>query len=367
MSTNKALFTPIKVGNHTLQHRVVLAPLTRLRSGPHGVPSDLQVKYYQQRASARGLLIAEATFISALAGGTPFAPGIFSKDQIQAWNKVTSAVHKEDATIFLQLWHVGRLGSSKFNPNHEQVVAPSAIGVPGKNKMGIEYEKPRALKIEEIKSIIQDYRQAALNAVEAGFDGIELHGANGYLIDQFINPSSNQRTDIYGGSIENRCRFLLELVAAVTDAIGPECVGIRFSPGGKFPGIEDTLPTEIWNYILTELQSRYPNLAYLHFKEPHANIQGGSQIMVDTLGPYRDLWKGPFITANGFSTARDYAIDYAENTGSLVAFGRAFIANPDLPKRLKNNWELNPYDRSTFYTHESVGYTDYPFYNNLKN
>lgn len=361
MST-KALFSPLKLGNNQLQHRVVLAPLTRLRSGPNGVPSDLQVEYYQQRASEGGLLIAEATYISPLAGGYKFASGIYSTDQIQAWKKVTSAVNEKGATIFIQLWHMGRLGSSQFNPNQEQVVGPSAIAVPGKSKMGVEFEEPRALEIDEIKHIIQDFRQAALNAIEAGFDGVELHGANGYLINQFLSESSNQRTDMYGGSLGNRSRFVLELVAAVADAIGAEKTAIRFSPGGEFPGIKDDSSIDTYSYITTELQNKFPGLAYLHFKEPHAEIQGGTQNMVDSLGAYRDIWKGPFISANGFSTAREYAIDYAEKTASLIAFGRSFIANPDLPERLKNNWELNPYDRRTFYTHEAAGYTDYPFY-----
>jgi 2,4-dienoyl-CoA reductase-like NADH-dependent reductase (Old Yellow Enzyme family) len=363
MST-KALFSPIKLGNHQLQHRVVLAPLTRLRSGPNGVPSDLQLEYYQQRASEGGLLIAEATYISPLAGGYRFASGIYHADQIDAWKRITRAVHDKGSTVFVQLWHMGRLGSSQFNPQGEQVVAPSAIAVPGKNKMGVAFEAPRALSVDEIQAIIQEYRQAALNAIEAGFDGIELHGANGYLIDQFIHASSNQRTDVYGGSLENRSRFVLEVIAAVANAIGPQKIGIRFSPGGDFPGIQDDSPVDTFSYIVGEIQSRFPGLAYLHLKEPHAEIQGGSLNQVDSLAPYREIWKGPFISANGFSTARDYAIDYAENTGSMIAFGRSFIANPDLPERLKNNWELNAYDRRTFYSHEATGYTDYPFYKN---
>ncbi|KAL9538178.1 hypothetical protein MBANPS3_011138 [Mucor bainieri] len=365
--SSQALFAPIKVGTHTLKHRVVLAPLTRFRATPDHIPTDLQVEYYKQRASVGGLLITEGTAISRLAGAYPRIPGIYNQEQIEAWKKVTSAVHAKGGVIFTQLWHIGRAGSKNRNPNQEQVVGPSDIPCPGKDFAGGDYEIPRALTIDEIKAVINDYAQAARNAVEAGFDGVELHGANGYLIDQFINSSSNQRTDIYGGSSEKRARFALEVVDAVAQAIGAERTAIRFSPGSDFQGMGDDNVEKTWGHLTSELQKNHPKLAYVHMVEARSNIFADSQTgLADTLEPYRKLFNGPFITAGGLSNAQEFAEDIAEKTGDLVAYGRAFIANPDLPERLRNGWELNPYDRDTFYTTEANGYTDYPFYNKDK-
>ena len=363
--TIQSLFSPIKVGRHVLQHRVVLAPLTRTRATLEAVPNDLLVEYYKQRASNGGLLIAEATFIDRLAGMYIQIPGIYNKEQIEGWKKVTDAVHEKGAVIYLQLGHLGRAGSSKLSPNGEQPVSASDIPIKGINYFGGggEYEVPRALTVPEIKEWVQKYRQAALNAIEAGFDGVEIHGANGYLIDQFINSNSNKRTDEYGGSIENRARFALEVVDAVADAIGDDRTAIRFSPGGSFQDMGDDTVVETWSYLTSQLQKNHPNLAYLHFIQARANIQGDDDTLIeDTLEPYRKIWKGPFIASSGYSTAPEKAIDYAQKHGSLISFGRAFIANPDLPERLRNNWPLNKYDRSTFYTHDPEGYIDYPFY-----
>ncbi|KAI8353650.1 hypothetical protein EDC96DRAFT_517172 [Choanephora cucurbitarum] len=360
MST--ALFTPIKIGKSQLQHRVVLAPLTRLRASLEAVPTDLAVEYYTQRASKGGLLITEATLISRLAGGVPQAPGLYNQDQVQGWKRVTDAVHKKGAFIHAQLWHVGRTGFAMLNPNHEQIVSASDIPVRGKNEQGYDYEVPRPLEINEIKSIIHDYRQAALNAIEAGFDGVEIHGANGYLIDQFICSGSNKRTDQYGGSIQNRTRFALEVVDAVADAIGAERTGIRFSPGGTYQDMHDDTEVETWSYLTSELQASHPDLAYLHFVESRANFITDDPVNEDSLTPYRRIWKGPFISGGGFSTNLPHAFEMAEKTGNLLSFGRAFIANPDLPERIRNGWALNKYDRSTFYGHTAAGYTDYPFY-----
>ncbi|KAG2200851.1 hypothetical protein INT47_006284 [Mucor saturninus] len=359
------LFTPIKVGNNLLKHRVVLSPLTRFRATAEAVPTKLMAEYYQQRASEGGLLIAEATFIDRLAGGYLNVPGIYNREQIEGWQKVTSAVHKNKASIFLQLWHLGRVGSKTLNPNGEQIVSASDIPITGTPLVLTEYEVPRALEIHEIKEIIEQYRQAALNAVkEAGFDGIEVHSASGFLPDQFINKNSNKRTDIYGGSIENRSRFVLELIDALVDAVGEERTAIRFSPDSEFHDMQDDTTLETWSYITQQLQKNHPQLAYLHFVEPRGNFVGDTNtVFKDSLQPYRDIWQGPFIAASGFSTTRDYALAYAEKTGNLISFGRAFIANPDLPARLQNGWELNQYDRSTFYTNGAEGYTDYPFYN----
>lgn len=363
---SKALFSPIKVGNNLLKHRVVLSPLTRFRASPEAVPTDLMVEYYKQRSSDGGLLVSEATFIDRLAGGYPRAPGIYNKDQIEAWKKITSVVHEKKASIFLQLWHLGRTGSKYLNPNGEQIVSASAIAVEGKTMSGADYEVPHALEIDEIKVIVEQYKQAALNAVnESGFDGVEIHSASGYLPDQFINSGSNKRTDIYGGSIENRSRFVLEVIDAVVEAVGAERTSVRFSPGGPFQGMQDDTVEETWGYITSEIQKKHPQLAYVHFIETRANFMSDDNTpSPDSLKTYRNIWQGPFITSSGFSTARDHAIDFAEKTGSLISFGRAFIANPDLPARLKNGWEFNKYDRSTFYSNEAKGYTDYPFYDN---
>ncbi|CAO3646952.1 unnamed protein product [Mucor fragilis] len=367
MSSSQALFSPIKVGTNTLKHRVVLAPMTRFRATLEAVPTDLQAKYYEQRASDGGLLVSEATFISRLAGGYPQIPGIYNKTQIEGWKKATSAVHAKGGIFFLQLGHVGRVGSKYLNPNQEQVVGASDIPCPGKSLTGADNEVPRALTIEEIKSIVNDYAQAAKNAIEAGFDGVEIHGANGFLVDQFINNSSNNRTDIYGGSVENRGRFALEVVNAVASAVGEERTAIRFSPGGAFQGMSSDNVEETWGYLVSELQKSHSGLAYLHFIESRADIEASNQNnTVDTLESYRKIWKGPFITAGGFSTSLEFGNEIAEKTGGLVAYGRAFVANPDLPERLRNGWELNPYDRDTFYSHDAEGYTDYPFYNEKK-
>ncbi|KAI9343842.1 hypothetical protein BD770DRAFT_329177 [Pilaira anomala] len=362
MSTTKAIFSPIKVGNFGLKHRVVLAPLTRFRATTEAVPTDLQREYYEQRTTEGGLLITEATFIDRLAGGYPRAPGIYNSEQVEGWKKVTAAVHEKKGAIYLQLWHIGRAGSKFLNPNQEQVVSASDIAITGKTLLGNDYETPRPLEIDEIKEIVKQYARAAKLAVEAGFDGVEIHGANGYLIDQFINTSSNKRTDIYGGPIENRARFALEVVDAVVEAIGAERTAIRFSPGGAFQDMKDDTVVETWSYLTSELQKNHPDLAFLHFVEARGDMFSESVNTIDSLEPYRQIWKGPFISASGFSNATQQAIDLAEKTGDLIAFGRAFIANPDLPQRLANGWELNKYDRSTFYTNDAAGYTDYPFY-----
>ncbi|KAG2198080.1 hypothetical protein INT47_011915 [Mucor saturninus] len=365
--SNKAIFTPIKVGNSLLQHRVVLAPLTRRRASTEAAPTDLLVEYYKQRASEGGLLITEATLIDRLAGGFPKVPGIYRQEQIEGWKKVTSAVHEKNGTIFLQLWHNGRAASKLFNPNQEQIVSASAIAITGTPVLGGEYEVPRALEVDEIKTIVEQYKRAALYAIEAGFDGVEIHGANGYLLDQFINSGSNKRTDNYGGSIENRSRFTLEVVDAVVEAVGAERVAIRFSPGGSFQDMQDDTVVETWTYLTTEIQKRHANLAYLHFIEARSNFFVDTDVPApDSLEIYRKIWKGPFVTAGGFSNTTQHAINLAEKTGDLIAFGRAFIANPDLPARLANDWELNNYDRSSFYGGDAHGYTDYPFYDETK-
>ncbi|KAI8888894.1 FMN-linked oxidoreductase [Backusella circina FSU 941] len=360
--SSSALFSPMKLGNHELKHRVVLAPLTRFRADENAVPTDLMKDYYGQRATPGGLLITEATFITRFAGSYPRAPGIYTKDQINAWKKVTDQVHSEGGVIFLQLWHIGRAAMAEHNMG-QQCVSSSDIAIEGVNLMGLPQEKPRALTIPEIKDLVQDYRQAALNAMEAGFDGVEIHSANGYLLDQFINTSCNNRTDIYGGSIENRCRFPLEVVDAVVGAVGAERTAIRFSPWSGFQDMEDATPYETWGYLAKTLQDKYSDMAYLHMVEPRADFCIDEyHKTADTLDPFRKEWKGPFVSAGGYTYDTKGAFDTAERTGNMVGFGRLYISNPDLVERLRNNWPLNKYDRNTFYTNDAVGYTDYPFY-----
>ncbi|ORY02707.1 FMN-linked oxidoreductase [Basidiobolus meristosporus CBS 931.73] len=356
------LFEPIQLGRNKLEHRVVLAPLTRFRADENGVPQDIGASYYEQRATKGGLLITEATFISPNGGGYANVPGIHTSAQIEGWRKVTTQVHKNGGVIYLQLWFLGRAASSKFLPNHQSPVSASSIAIEGEASPGVPYETPRALELEEIPKIVQEYKQAALNAIDAGFDGVEIHGANGYLIDQFINSNSNKRTDKYGGSIENRCRLALEVIDSVTNAIGQDRTGIRFSPYSSFQDMDDESPVKTFAYLTTQIQQKYPNMSYLHFVE--ARISGNIDTQEDeslSLDPFRNIWKGPFIVAGGYTP--ESAIAGSEKTGSLIAFGRRFISNPDLPERIRNDWKLNPYNRDTFYTPGPVGYTDYPFYN----
>ncbi|KAI9302485.1 hypothetical protein BJ944DRAFT_242317 [Cunninghamella echinulata] len=367
-STTPALFTPIKVGKHILKHRIALAPLTRLRADANLVPTESVVDYYQQRATEGGLLITEATAISETAGGYKFSPGIYSEDQIKSWKKVTDAAHAKGSVIFLQMWHLGRATNSSFLPEgHKQPVSASPIRIQGLSNRGVEHEVPRALTIDEIKSITQDFAKAAQNAIIAGFDGIEIHSANGYLLDQFINTSSNKRTDIYGGSIENRARFSLEVIEAVAKAIGPERTAVRFSPWSGFQDMQDDTPVQTWSYIVDYLQKHVPDLAYIHFTEPRvdhridAPVESNSN---DSLDPFREIWKGTFIRAGNYTYDYNLAYEAAEKSpNTLIAFGRSFIANPDLVERIKNHWPVNKYDRSTFYTPGTKGYTDYPYYN----
>ncbi|KAL0082463.1 hypothetical protein J3Q64DRAFT_1814857 [Phycomyces blakesleeanus] len=347
-----ALFTPIKVGSSLLRHRIVL--------------------YYQQRASEGGLLVAEATFIAEDAGVYPSAPGIYNDKQIEAWKNVTKAVHDKGGSIYLQLWHVGRATVSAWIPGSKLPVSASAIAINGKNTAGMDYEVPRVLAVEEISQITQTYADAAKNAISAGFDGVEIHGANGYLIDQFINTSSNIRTDQYGGSIENRTRFALEVIEGVSKAIGEDRTAIRLSPWSGFQDMKDDTPYETWGYLVSQLQEKHPNLAYLHFIEPRDDnittmfpeIDRTEIIENDTIEPFHKAWKGPFISAGGYTTTPKRAFETTERLeNTLVAFGRSFIANPDLPLRLKNDSPLNKYNRATFYSSGNAGYTDYPFYN----
>ncbi|RBR17597.1 uncharacterized protein FIESC28_06421 [Fusarium coffeatum] len=360
------LFTPAKVGNVELKHRVVLAPLTRRRADEAtAVPPDYAAEYYAQRSSDGGLLVSEGTFIAHEAGGMSRVPGIYSPEQIASWKAITDAVHAKGGYIFCQLWALGRVANPKIVPNVWSA-GSKPFNVKG---TGSSEPPPKFTTMTEadIDRFVGHYRQAALNAIEAGFDGVELHGANGYLIDQFLQTNSNDRTDSYGGSLENRFRFPLRVLNAVCDAIGPERVGIRMSPFSRFQGMREADPLSVFVPWAKAIVKAQPSLAFIHAVEPR--IEGGSDSpdnvpkANDTLEPIREVVNSTgvkFIVAGGFTP--ETAIKHASQTDDLVGFGRYFIPNPDLPARIQNGWPLTKYDRSLFYTPDTKGYTDYPPY-----
>jgi N-ethylmaleimide reductase len=364
------LFSPLKVGPYRLKHRVALAPLTRMRAArPSLVPRPLNAEYYAQRATPGGLLIAEASPVMATAFGSPGIPGIYTEAQTEGWRKVVDAVHARGAFIFLQLWHVGRVSHSSFQPEGRLPVAPSAVAIPPDLKTSTAdgkvttYETPRALETDEIPAIVEAYRQAARNALAAGFDGVEVHGANGYLIEQFLQSRSNFRTDGYGGSIENRVRFLMEVTRAAIDVWGANRVGVRLSPYGIANGSGEAEPMPLYRHAIEQLNPL--GLAYLHFIEPRSSGAGRAEVnwqgVPSAMVLYRPIWNGVLISAGGFTgEAADAAI--ADGHADAIAFGRIFISNPDLPLRLRHGYPLTPYDRKTFYSGDVAGYTDYPFY-----
>jgi N-ethylmaleimide reductase len=358
------LFSPIKLGAIDLSHRVVLAPLTRMRSDlPGNVPNDLMTKYYEQRASKGGLMISEATFVSQTGNGGYASPGIATEAQVAGWRKVVDAVHAKDAKILLQLWHVGRQSHVDLQPNGLAPIAPSAIRaevralLPSGPATG---SMPRAIELSEIPGLVDEFRKGAERAKKAGFDGVEVHSANGYLLDQFLQDNSNLRTDAYGGPVENRARLLLEIVEAVTSVWGADRVGVRIGPNNKFGGMGDSAPNVTFPYVAQAL-ARF-GLAYLHIIEPRVtgNMSDDSMPPV-AAGMLRPLFGGSVIAAGGFDGAGAEAI-LTKGDADLVAFGRHFLANPDLPERLRRNLPLNPYDRTTFYYGGTKGYADYPTY-----
>jgi N-ethylmaleimide reductase len=370
--SNLKLLTPVPLGSLNLKHRVVMAPLTRSRSEqPGGIPGDMMVQYYSDRASDGGLIISEATNISLTAQGWYGAPGIYTDQQIEGWEKILKAVHAKEGHMFSQLWHTGRSSHSDNQDGNTPVSAsvdpsywedPShLVSAPGR---WVQPSPHRALDISEIPGIVEDYRRAAARAKTAGFDGVELHAANGYLPDQFLQDGSNRRTDAYGGSIENRSRFLPEVVEAITSVWGHGRVAVRVAPAGTWNHMRDSNPTTLFAHVAEQL-NRF-GLAYLHIVEPRVqgNVtvdEGQGSIAAEQL---RRVFKGKIIAAGGFQpdTAElAIAIDVAD----AVAFGRHFVANPDLPLRIEEGVALTRYDRNTFYTFDSVGYNDYPFAHQL--
>lgn len=352
------LFSPVKLGSLALQNRVVMAPLTRNRAGEGGVPQAMNVTYYEQRATA-GLIITEATPISPMAHGYPALPGIYTDAQVAGWKKVTDAVHDKGGKIVIQLWHVGRISHPSLLPNQATPVAPSAIKPAGQafTYQGLQdFVTPRALEVSELAGIVQDYVHATRCAIAAGFDGVEVHAANGYLLDQFLRDGTNQRQDQYGGSIENRSRLLREVVQAVVDTIGADKVGVRLSPVNPFNDMHDSQAQNTFNAVTKTLNAF--NLAYLHVVE--GGIHGGGESEPFDFAAMRKLFNHGYIANLSYDKARGNAA-IASGHADAIAYGVPFIANPDLVARLAMDAPLNQADQSTFYGGTEHGYTDYPF------
>jgi N-ethylmaleimide reductase len=369
MAKAKALFTPVHLGAIHLKHRVVMAPLTRSRSTqPNSIPGDLMAGYYAQRASDGGLIIGEATNISLTSRGWLGAPGLYLDEQVRGWQKVVEGVHGKGGRMLAQLWHTGRASHASMTGGAMPVTAsvdPTYWQNPAQLVSTpdgwIQPSPHRALEIPEIAAIVEDYRKAAERAQAAGFDGVELHGANGYLIDQFLQDGSNQRTDQYGGSFENRSRLLLEVVAAMVSVWGGDRVAVRIGPGGTFNAMHDSNPEALFSYVAEQLNQFH--LAYLHIIEPRVK---GNIVIQENQGPVaserlRSVFHGKILAAGGFEpeSAEDAV---AQGVVDAVTFGRHFISNPDLPRRIREGLPLAQYDRNTFYTFDSRGYNDYPAY-----
>lgn len=355
--TDKTLFEPYTLGSLTLPNRIVMAPLTRNRAGTGLVPSEHAATYYSQRASA-GLLITEATQVSAQAQGYQDTPGLYTQAQIDGWRKVTNAVHDKGGRIFVQLWHVGRISHVDLQPNGEAPVAPSAIRAATKtfvNNGFTDVSEPRALALDELAGIVDDFRQAAANAIAAGFDGVEVHGANGYLLEQFIKDGANVRTDAYGGSIENRARLLLEVTAAVAKEIGADRTGVRISPVSPANGISCSAPQPQYDYIVDQLSAQ--GIVYLHVVEGATG--GPRDVAPFDFDALRSRFQNTYLANNGYDL--DLANTHLKaGKADLFAFGRPFISNPDLVERLEQRAPLNALDPTTLYGGGAKGYIDYP-------
>lgn len=346
------LFTPVRIGRHTLPNRLVMAPMTRSRSDDAGVPSDLVSLYYAQRASA-GLIITEGVFPSAMGKGYVRTPGIETDAQIAAWKKVTEAVHAKGGRIFMQVMHCGRISHPSLLPNDAQPVAPSAIKPAGQTwtASGLQdFVTPRELSLNEIAGVIDDYRMATRRALEAGFDGVELHAASGYLPEQFLSSGSNQRQDQYGGSVANRARFVLDVLAAMVAEAGGDRIGIKISPEMNFNDIVDTNPQETYVFLVEQLCDL--NLAYLHVALFGAKV--------DYHALLRLRFNGTYLIGGGLDQKSAEAA-LSDGRADATVFGGAFLANPDLPERFRQGAQLNTPDKNTFYSPGAQGYTDYPF------
>lgn len=360
-TTTPKLLSSNTLGDLQLNNRVVMAPLTRCRAGSGFVPQPMNVTYYAQRASA-GLIISEATQVARNGLGYASTPGIYTQEQVAGWKPVTQAVHEKGGKIFAQLWHAGRVAHPDLLESGDVPVAPSAIAADYLADLPngqFPHVTPRELLLEEIPQIVEQFRQGAINAIEAGFDGVELHAANGYLPEQFLRDNSNHRTDEYGGSLENRARFMLEVVQALIDVYGKERVGIRLAPSSTFNDMHGSDIPGTFSYVARQLDLM--GIAYLHIVEPR--IKGNVTIEDDGTGLgakfFRPLFSNTIISAGGYTRETGEAA-IQNNDADLIAYGRMYVANPDLPERFAVDAELNKYDRSTFYTSGAEGYIDYP-------
>ncbi len=354
------LLEPIKIGDTVLKNRMVMAPMTRSRANMDGVVGDSTIAYYTQRSTA-GLIISEAINISKQATGSPLTPGIYTDEQISAWKKVTDAVHERGGVIYAQLWHTGRVGHSLVK-NGQSPVAPSAIAIQGQQHFTMEglkdYEVPHALTVDEIKQIISDYKHAAVHAMKAGFDGVELHASFGYLPNQFLAESSNLREDEYGGSMDNRNRFVLEVMHAIVDAIGENKAAIRLSPTSTYNNISHQQPVDQFTSLLEQL-NQMP-LAYVHIMKVPFPAEKFPQYPVDSIETFGKISKHPVVANCGYTRETGEA-ELQKGVAKLISFGTLFLANPDLPKRFELNAPLNQADRATMYGGKDQGYIDYPF------
>ena len=357
MSQSTKLFDSYKLGPITLANRIVMAPLTRNRAVAGLVPNPLAIEYYGQRASA-GLLVTEASQVSQQGQGYQDTPGIYSREQVAGWRKVTDRVHERGGRIFLQLWHVGRISHVSLQPDNGAPVAPSAVRANGKTFVGgtfADVSEPRALTLEEIPGIVESFKRGAANSLEAGFDGVEIHGANGYLLDQFAKDGANKRTDAYGGSIENRARLVIEVAKAVAATAGADRTGIRLSPVTPANDVSDSNPQPLFEHIVDQLNAL--KLIYIHVIEGATG--GARDNAAFDYGSLRKRFSGTYIANNGYDLALANKVLDA-NAADLIAFGKPFISNPDLVERLKQGAPLNEADRATFYGGGAKGYTDYP-------
>jgi N-ethylmaleimide reductase len=362
----EALFSPLQLGALQLPNRIVMCPMTRMRAGPALAPTALNADYYAQRASA-GLIITEGTAISPSAHGYPNAPGIYSPEQVAGWRAVTEAVHARGGRIVMQIAHNGRNSHSSLLPEGALPAAPSAIppSIPALTStfQQVPPETPRVMEAAEIPGIVETFGQAAGNAMAAGFDGVEIQAANSHLIEQFLENGANTRSDAYGGSKENRARFLFEVVDAVASATGLDRMGVRLSPFGQYGGIFDNNPLELFTYVIRELSRR--RIGYLHLIEARGSEMGLTDQLhegaLNNAALFRPAFKGPLLSAAAY-TVQSAAEALASRHADAIAFGRLFIANPDLVERIKHGWPLNRPDRSTYYGGGAPGYTDYPIY-----
>src|SRR4030081_2351529 len=357
MSKPTKLFEPYKLGPLTLPNRLVMAPLTRNRAVASMVPSPLAIEYYGQRASA-GLLVTEASQVSQQGQGYQDPPAISSKEQVAGWRKVTDRVHERGGRIFIQIWHVGRVSHTSLQPNNGAPVAPSAIRAKGKtfvNNSFTDISEPRALELSEIPGVIEDFKRGTANALAAGFDGVEIHGANGYLLDQFAKDGANKRTDAYGGSIENRAKLMLEISKVVATEASAERTGIRISPVTPANDVSDSNPQPLFDYIVDHLNAL--KLVYIHVIEGATG--GPRDIAPFDYASLRKRFKGAYVANNGYDFELATKV-LAANQADLIAFGKPFISNPDLVERLKKGAPLNEWDKATFYGGSAKGYTDYP-------